>query len=200
MESEHLLWWASWGRMTVSDELCILLLEHSWLIWLLCFPRIGLDWAERKRSLDEVSLHCTSDGGLDMLCTTVGQNMMLHKRTDYYNKFLFTDKYRFGQFWSLGTIWTSRRADWYYRNSSRYWYQKINVGMLPYIVMLLHIFGRGSSEFSGYHRDFCLSFFPGLTPRYPASLLEDQDFTPWGRWHWSILVEPFPFPLFPQAV
>lgn len=39
----------------------------------------------------------------------------------------------------------------------------------------------------------------GLTLCYPASLLEDQDFTPWGRCHWSIIVGLFLFPLFPEA-
>lgn len=102
------------------------------------------------------------------------------------------------QFWLLWTIWTTRRDDWCYRNPLQYWDQKINVGMLLCIVMLLPIFGRGSSEFSGYCRDFCLSLFPWLTLCYPASLLEDQDFTPWGRQHWSTPIGPSPFPRFPK--
>lgn len=60
---EHLLWWASQGRAAVSDQLCDLFQEHSWLIWLLCFPRAGVGWAESKRSVGEVSLPCPGGGG-----------------------------------------------------------------------------------------------------------------------------------------
>lgn len=75
-----------------------------------------------------------------------------------------TNNYRFtGEFWLLGTIQTSRKDGWHYRNSLQYWYQKIDYGMLPCIVLLLPIFDRGSIGFSGYQRDIYFSLFPWLT-------------------------------------
>ena len=117
-----------------------------------------------------------------MLCMTVGQNMMLHKRTGNY-KYLLTDSLgnsdRLGQFGPLEGM-TDITEILHSTDTKK---KKKKVGMLLCTVMLLPIFGRGSSEFSGYHRDFCLSLFPWFTLCYPASLVEDQAFTPWGRWH-----------------
>lgn len=46
----------------------------------------GLEWAEQEKRRVWLKQHfiVPSDGGLDVLCVTVGQNMMLHKRIGSY--------------------------------------------------------------------------------------------------------------------
>jgi len=67
--------------------------------------------------------------------------------------------------------------------------------MLPRIVKLLLIFGRGSSEFPGYHRDFCLRFsFLGLPSAIQPVCWRIRT-SPHGEG--GLLVEPFPLAPFP---